>query len=105
MFAKLGIARTVDVDIYTQSDGGSIMAFIQFGALVTLVGYTLWTARAHLRATWIAVLRPETGYKDDFSMRGVYLLLIVGLVLSRRGPSWVSRESSASPVWLPCGRS
>jgi hypothetical protein len=81
MFTKLGITRTVDLDIYTQNDGGSIMAFIQFGALITLVGYTLWTARAHLRVTWGAALRPETGYKDDFSMRGVYLLLIVGLLL------------------------
>lgn len=80
-FTKFGITRTLNLDIYTQNDGGPIMAFVQFGALAALVGYTLWTARAHLRYTWQAAVRPSRADPGDFSMRGVYFLLIVGMVM------------------------
>ena len=59
-FSVIGLTRTLDVDIYTQSDGGPIMAFVQFGALMALVGHTLWIARRHLRQSWKAALRPKT---------------------------------------------
>ena len=80
-FSVIGLTRTLDVDIYTQSDGGPIMAFVQFGALMALVGHTLWIARRHLRQSWKAVLRPETASGADFSARAVYLQLLLGLAL------------------------
>ena len=93
-FTMIGLTRTLNTDIYTQSDGGPIMAFVQFGALVALVGYTLWTAREHLRITWRAAVHPSTGRPGDFSMRGVYLLLIVGLLLMT---GWF--VSIGVPIW------
>ena len=80
-FGIIGLTRTLDLDIYTQSDGGPIMAFVQFGALMTLVGSTLWIARNHLRQSWRAVLHPATRPSDDFSARAVYLQLFIGLAL------------------------
>ena len=93
-FTVIGLTRTLNTDIYTQNDGGPIMAFVQFGALVALVGYTLWTAREHLRMTWRAAVHPSTGRPGDFSMRGVYLLLIVGLLLMT---GWF--VSIGVPIW------
>ena len=93
-FTVIGLTRTLNTDIYTQNDGGPIMAFVQFGALVTLVGYALWTAREHLRMTWRAAVRPSTGKPGDFSMRGVYFLLIVGLLLMT---GWF--VSIGVPIW------
>ena len=57
------------------------MAFVQFGALMALVGHTLWIARRHLRQSWKAALRPKTAHSDDFSARAVYLQLFLGLAL------------------------
>lgn len=93
-FTMIGLTRTINTDIYTQNDGGPIMAFVQFGALVTLVGYALWTAREHLRMTWRAAVHPSTGQPGDFSMRGVYFLLIVGLLLMT---GWF--VSIGVPIW------
>jgi hypothetical protein len=93
-FTMIGLTRTLNTDIYTQNDGGPIMAFVQFGALVTLVGYALWTAREHLRMTWRAAVHPSTGQPGDFSMRGVYFLLIVGLLLMT---GWF--VSIGVPIW------
>ena len=80
-FTKIGLSRTLNTDIYTQSDGGPIMAFVQFGALVALVGYALWTARGHLRMTWLAAVRPSEAQPGDFSMRSTYALLILGFTM------------------------
>ncbi|NKB66549.1 MAG: hypothetical protein GKR89_05775 [Candidatus Latescibacteria bacterium] len=80
-FSIIGLSRTLNLDIYSQSDGGSIMAFVQFGALMTLVGHTLWIARSHLRQSWRTALRPQAGASDDFSARAVYLQLFIGLGL------------------------
>ena len=80
-FNFIGLTRTLDIDIYAQTDGGPILAYVQFGAMAALVGYTLWTARGHLRQSWRAAWRPATGAADDFSMRSVYVQLVLGLAL------------------------
>ena len=93
-FTMIGLTRTLDLDIYAQSDGGPIMAFVQFGALMALVGYTVWTARQHLRQSWSSALRPSEADSGDFSMRSVYLQLIIGLVLMT---GWLI--AAGVPIW------
>ena len=80
-FTYIGLSRTLNLDIYAQNDGGPILSYVQFGALMALTGYTLWTARQYLGKSWRAALDPERGDGREFSMRGVYAQLILGLVL------------------------
>ena len=80
-FTYIGLTRTLNLDIYAQSDGGPILSYVQFGALMALTGYTLWTARGYLKRTWRAAFRRGGGDTDESSMRSVYAQLILGLVL------------------------
>ena len=80
-FSFIGLTRTLNLDIYAQSDGGPILAYVQFGALIALVGQTLWIARHHLRRSWRTAIHPEPERSDDFSMRSVYFQLFLGLAL------------------------
>jgi hypothetical protein len=93
-FTMVGLTRTLNLDIYAQNDGGPIMAFIQFGALMALVGYTVWTARLHLRQSWQSALRPSAADADDFSMRSVFLQLFIGLTLMT---GWF--VATGVPIW------
>lgn len=79
----LGQTRGLNLDIYTQSDGGPIMAFVQFGAFAALVGHTLWIARSHLKQCLRAAIHPERGSNrgDDFSMRSLFIQLFLGFAL------------------------
>ena len=80
-FTYIGLSRSLNLDIYGQSDGGPILSYVQFGALMALTGYTLWTARRYLRRSWRAAVHGEGSGSGEFSMRGVYAQLILGLVL------------------------
>lgn len=82
-FNILGLTRTLTLDIYAQNDGGTIMAFVQFGALMALVGNTLWIARRHLRQFLRAAIRPDADAdrSKEFSTRSVLFQLLLGFAL------------------------
>ena len=95
VFSQVGITRSVTLDFYAQRDGGPIFSYVQFGALMALVGYTLWTARGHLRGSWRAAWRSSTSSAGDaMSMRSVYVQLILGLVLMT---GWFT--AAGVPLW------
>ena len=78
-----GLTRTLTTDIYTQSDGGTIISFVQFGALMALVGHTLWIARRYLgRLLGMAGSR-GAGARDDPEPldRGLLAQFLLGLAL------------------------
>ena len=75
----VGLTRSLTLDPYGQSDGGPIMAFVQFGALVALVGNTLWIARRYLQRLLGAALRPGRG--DDSGADKLTRVLLFQLVL------------------------
>ena len=81
-FAMLGVTRGVNMDIYGQSDGGPIMAFVQFGALATLVANTLWIARRklvyHLRR---AIGRGGLEEVGEGASRAIVVQLLMGSAL------------------------
>ena len=79
--AVVGLSRDVTTDLYAQSDGGSIISFVQFGALSALVAYTLWVARDSLRKHLGRAMRPEPGSGtsgSEISSRLVLLQLVAG---------------------------
>jgi hypothetical protein len=79
----VGQTRGLTLDIYTQSDGGPILAFVQFGAFAALVGHTLWMARSHLGQSLRAAIHPEkeNNSSGDFSMRSLFFQLFLGFAL------------------------
>ena len=79
----VGLTRGLTLDIYAQSDGGPIMAYVQFGALVALVGHTLWIARGHLRQQLRTAIRPqkETDGSRDLQTRSLLFQLLLGFAL------------------------
>ena len=81
-FSMLGVTRGIYLDIYAQSDGGPIMAFVQFGALAALVGNTVWIARSqlrrHLARAW-GRGRPADG--EDGGSRAIVVQFILGAAL------------------------
>jgi len=82
-FNILGLTRTLTLDIYAQNDGGTIMAFVQFGALMALVGHTLWIGRRHLWQLLRTAIHPDrdTDRSADFSTRSVLFQLLLGFAL------------------------
>lgn len=83
IFNVFGLTRTMTLDIYAQNDGGTIMAFVQFGALMALVGHTLWIARKHLWRFLRSAIRGQEEESDrgEFSARGVLFQLLLGFAL------------------------
>ena len=79
----MGLTRSLTLDPYTQSDGGPIMAFVQFGALVALVGNTLWIARRYLRRLLGTALHPLRSSNDgeDTLTRVLLFQLLIGMTL------------------------
>ena len=78
----VGLGRTLTLDPYTNSDGGSIMAFVQFGALIALVGNTLWIARRYLRRLLMGALKPGSDDDPEAGLnRVLFLQLLGGLAL------------------------
>ena len=69
-FTYIGLSRSLNLDIYGQSDGGPILSYVQFGALMALTGYTLWTARKYLRGSWRAAVHGEGRGRGEFSCAG-----------------------------------
>ena len=95
VFAQFGITRSLTLDYYAQADGGPIFSYVQFGALLALVGYTLWTARGHLGGSWREAWRSSTSSAGEaVSMRSVYVQLILGLVLMT---GWFA--AAGVPLW------
>lgn len=81
-FSMLGVTRGIYLDIYGQTDGGPIMAFVQFGALAALVGNTLWIARSQLRLHLVrAWARGHLAGGEDEGSRAIVVQLIVGAAL------------------------
>ena len=81
-FAVLGVTRGVTLDIYGQVDGGPIMAFVQFGALVALVANTLWIARRRLASHLARAFGHRlAGADEDAASRAVVVQLGLGLAL------------------------
>ena len=82
-FNMVGITRGVTVDLYGQADGGPIMSYVQFGALVALVGYTLWIARESLRRLLRSAIHLEKGAggSEDLLTRSLFLQVLLGMLL------------------------
>ena len=80
-FAMLGITRGVYLDIYAQSDGGPIMAFVQFGALLALVANTLWIARRKLADQLCRAVSNQAAATEGEGSRAIVIQLLLGAVL------------------------
>ena len=81
-FNMMGVSRGVTVDLYGQSDGGPIMAYVQFGALMALVGNALWISRRPLRQLLRTALHSEeVDGGDDLLTRSLLFQLLLGLLL------------------------
>ena len=82
-FNMVGMTRAVTMDGYGQGDGGPIMAYVQFGALVALVGYTLWIARGSLWQLLRAAIRAEeeTDPSADLLTRSLLFQVLLGMLL------------------------
>ena len=82
-FDMFGLARTMTLDIYGQTDGGSIMSFVQFGAMIALVGHTLWVARRYLGRLFRDAFHPGKSATESEDPLGRRLLfqLVLGLAL------------------------
>ena len=80
-FNMMGVTRGVTVDLYGQSDGGPILSYVQFGALMAVVANTLWIGRASLRKLVRNAIHPEAGDGEDFLTRSLLFQLALGLLL------------------------
>ena len=96
-FSVLGVTRGVTLDIYGQVDGGPIMAFVQFGALVALVANTLWIARRGLALHLVRAFgyrlagTSEAGVSRAVVVQlGVGLALMTGWLIAVGIPWWAS---------------
>ncbi len=82
-FNMIGVTRGVTVDLYGQADGGSIMSYVQFGALVALVANALWIGRGPLRELLRIARNPQSGTagSDDLLTRSLLFQLLLGLLM------------------------
>ena len=83
-FNITGIRLNEILDIYSQKGGGPIFSHVQFGALLVLVGFMFWTARAHLKEVWYKAVRNDSKIDDSgeiLSYRGAVLSIGLGLLV------------------------
>ena len=82
-FNMVGITRGVLLGPYGQADGGPIMSYVQFGALMAIVANTLWIARGSLRRLLRTAihLEEETDGSEDLLTRSLLFQVLLGMLL------------------------
>ena len=81
-FNMIGLTRGITEDIYSHADGGPIMAYVQFGALMALVGNTLWIARRPLGQLLRTAIHANVDRDgEDLLARSLLFQVLLGLLL------------------------
>lgn len=96
MLARVGIADTEGLDIFSHTSHTAILSHQVMGAMIVMVGMGLWTARRHLLDVLRHVWRSDRRSDGDelISYRTAMIGTVLGLILMS---AWL--WSSGLPLW------